>query len=79
MGSSDDVMSPKSEKTSPPATEHNVVHMYPDWAAIQAYYGPRVAVPPYFNSAVAPEHPPPPYMWGPPQPMPYGTAIWGTL
>ncbi|KNA08201.1 hypothetical protein SOVF_164610 [Spinacia oleracea] len=74
MGSSDNVKSPKSEKTSPPATEHNGVHMYPDWAAMQAYYGPRVALPPYFNSAVAPGHPPPPYMWGPPQPMvpPYG-------
>lgn len=31
----------------------------------QAYYGPRVAVPAYFNSAVAPGHTPHPYMWGP--------------
>ncbi|CAO2835530.1 unnamed protein product [Amaranthus hypochondriacus] len=74
MGSSEDPKSPKSEKLSPPATEQNGVHVYPDWAAMQAYYGPRVALPPYFSSAVAPGHPPPPYMWGPPQPMvpPYG-------
>ncbi|KAL2892057.1 Common plant regulatory factor 1 [Bienertia sinuspersici] len=75
MGSSEDVKSSKTEKSSPPTTEQNSVHVYPDWAAMQAYYGPRVALPPYFNSAVAPGHPPPPYMWGPPQPMvpPYGT------
>lgn len=74
MGSSEDGKSSKSEKSSPIATEQNTVHVYPDWAAMQAYYGPRVALPPYFNSAVAPGHPPPPYMWGPPQPMvpPYG-------
>lgn len=74
MGSSEDANSSKSDQSSPPATEQNGVHVYPDWAAMQAYYGPRVAMPPYFNSAVAPGHPPPPYMWGPPQPMvpPYG-------
>ncbi|XP_011093363.1 common plant regulatory factor 1 isoform X5 [Sesamum indicum] len=40
---------------------------------MQAFYGPRLAVPPYMNSAVA-SHAPPPYMWGPPQSMipPYG-------
>lgn len=32
---------------------------------LQAYYGPRVAVPTYFNSAVGPGHTPHPYMWGP--------------
>ncbi|XP_076906784.1 common plant regulatory factor 1-like [Bidens hawaiensis] len=36
---------------------------------MQAYYGPRMAVPPYYNSAVASGHAPPPYMWGPPQHM----------
>ncbi|KAI7732952.1 hypothetical protein M8C21_004238 [Ambrosia artemisiifolia] len=65
----------KPEKSSspppPPPPEHQQagVHAYPDWAAMQAYYGPRMAVPPYFNSAVAPGHAPPPYMWGPPQHM----------
>jgi plant G-box-binding factor len=33
----------------------------------QAYYGPRVAMPPYYNSPVASGHTPHPYMWGPPQ------------
>ena len=34
---------------------------------LQAYYGQRVNIPPYFNSAAAPGHAPHPYMWGPPQ------------
>ncbi|KAJ0758773.1 putative transcription factor bZIP family [Helianthus annuus] len=65
----------KPEKSSspppPPAPEHQQagVHAYPDWATMQAYYGPRMAVPPYFNSAVASGHAAPPYMWGPPQHM----------
>ncbi|KAK6920037.1 G-box binding protein, multifunctional mosaic region [Dillenia turbinata] len=56
--------------------EQTNIHVYPDWAAMQAYYGPRVAIPPYFNSAVASGHPPYPYMWAPPQHMmpPYGPA-----
>lgn len=69
MGNSEDG---KSCKPSP-APDQSSLHVYPDWAAMQAYYGPRVAVPTYFNSAVAPGHTPHPYMWGP-QPMvpPYG-------
>ncbi|XWS76925.1 hypothetical protein CRYUN_Cryun01aG0219100 [Craigia yunnanensis] len=37
-------------------------------------------MPPYYNSAVASGHAPPPYMWGPPQPMmsPYG-APYATI
>ncbi|GAB4861643.1 Common plant regulatory factor [Ancistrocladus abbreviatus] len=75
MGDSDEGKPSKANsKSSPPAVEQTNVHDNPDWAAIQAYYGPRVALPPYFNPAVASGHPPPPYMWGPPQPMipPYG-------
>ena len=34
---------------------------------IQAYYGPRVAIPPYYNSTMASGHAPHPYMWGTPQ------------
>lgn len=34
---------------------------------LQAYYGQRVTMPPYYNSAVASGHAPHPYMWGPPQ------------
>ncbi|XP_047324185.1 common plant regulatory factor 1-like isoform X2 [Impatiens glandulifera] len=65
---------PKSEKAIPPPVDQTNVHAYPDWAAMQAYYGPRVAIPQYFNSTVASDHAPHPYMWGPAQPMmpPYG-------
>lgn len=79
MGNDEEGKSAKPEKSSPPATPDHAsqanIHVYPDWAAMQAYYGPRVALPPYYNSAVASGHAPHPYMWGPPQPMmpPYGT------
>ncbi|XP_022980083.1 common plant regulatory factor 1-like isoform X4 [Cucurbita maxima] len=80
MGTSEDAKSMKTEKQSSPAPDQNCVsnsasiHVFPDWAAMQAYYGPRVAVPPYYNSAVASGHAPHPYMWGPPQMIPpYGT------
>ncbi|KAL1561954.1 Disordered region downstream of MFMR [Salvia divinorum] len=74
MGNSEEGKGAKLEKSSPPAVDQNSMHMYPDWAAMQAYYGPRFAVPPYMNSAIASPHAPPPYMWGPPQSMipPYG-------
>ncbi|KAG9132544.1 hypothetical protein Leryth_008457 [Lithospermum erythrorhizon] len=73
MGNSEDGKSCKVEKSSPVVEQTNM-HVYPDWATMQAYYGPRVAVSPYFNPAVASGHPPHPYMWGPPQSMmtPYG-------
>ncbi|NP_001412873.1 transcriptional activator TAF-1 [Nicotiana tabacum] len=73
MGNSEDRKPSKPEKSSSPTPDQSNLHVYPDWAAMQAYYGPRVAVPTYFNSAVAPGHTPHPYMWGP-QPMipPYG-------
>lgn len=74
MGKSDDTRPSKPEKPSSPSQDQPNVHVYPDWAAVQAYYGPRVPVPPYFNSAAASGHAPHPYMWGPPQHMmpPYG-------
>ncbi|XP_004494783.1 common plant regulatory factor 1 isoform X2 [Cicer arietinum] len=84
MGNSEEEKSTKTEKPSSPVivdqTNQTNVHVYPDWAAMQAYYGPRVAMPPYYNSPVASGHTPHPYMWGP-QPMmpPYGhpyTAIY---
>ncbi|KAI7985720.1 Common plant regulatory factor 1 [Camellia lanceoleosa] len=57
-----------SEETKPSKPDQaNNIHVYPDWAAVQAFYGARVVVPPYFNSAVASGHAPHPYMWGPPQ------------
>ncbi|XP_058225704.1 common plant regulatory factor 1 isoform X1 [Rhododendron vialii] len=74
MGKSDDTRPSKPEKPSSPPQDQPNVHVYPDWAAVQAYYGPRVPVPPYFNSAATSGHAPHPYMWGPPQHMmpPYG-------
>ena len=81
MGNSEDGKSIKTEKPSSPVTTDQTnqtnqsnIHVYPDWAAMQAYYGQRVNIPPYFNSAAASGHAPHPYMWGPPQPMmhPYG-------
>ncbi|CAH1447839.1 unnamed protein product [Lactuca virosa] len=71
MGNCEETKACKPEKPSspppPPVTENQQtsVHAYPDWAAMQAYYGHSMAVPPYFNSG----HPPPPYMWAPPQHM----------
>ncbi|OVA05095.1 Basic-leucine zipper domain [Macleaya cordata] len=77
MGNEEAQTPVKSEKSSSsPAPEQINVPVYPDWAAIQAYYGAGVPIPPpYFNSAVTPGHPPHPYMWGPPQHLmpPYGT------
>ncbi|KAI8023622.1 Common plant regulatory factor 1 [Camellia lanceoleosa] len=75
MGNSEETKPSKPVKpSSPPLDQANNIHVYPDWAAMQAFYGARVAVPPYFNSAVASGHAPHPYMWGPPQHMmpPYG-------
>ncbi|XP_065860260.1 common plant regulatory factor 1-like isoform X2 [Euphorbia lathyris] len=76
MGNSEEGKSSKPDKSSSPAPpDQTSVHVYPDWAAMQAYYGPRVPMPPqYYNSAMAAGHAPHPYMWGPPQHMmaPYG-------
>ncbi|XP_028770409.1 common plant regulatory factor 1 isoform X2 [Neltuma alba] len=81
MGNSEEGKSTKTEKPSSPVAVDQAnqgsqpnIHVYPDWAAMQAYYGPRVSMPPYYNPAVSSGHPHP-YMW-PPQPMmppPYGT------
>lgn len=75
MGSSEEGKCSKPEKSSPSTPDHGNAPMYLDWASLQGYYGHRVAIPPYFNSAVPPGHAPPPFIWGPPQPMmppPYG-------
>ncbi|KAH1107004.1 hypothetical protein J1N35_010772 [Gossypium stocksii] len=80
MGNNDEGKSKSDKSSSPVPTDQANIHVYPDWAAMQAYYGPRVTMPPYYNSAVASGHAPPPYMWGPPQPMmpPYG-APYATI
>ncbi|KAE8723286.1 putative aldose 1-epimerase [Hibiscus syriacus] len=70
MGNGDEGKSSKSDKPSSPSPSDQIAtHVYPDWAAMQAYYGPRVTMPPYYNSAVASGHAPPPYMWGTTHPI----------
>ncbi|XVF33225.1 hypothetical protein REPUB_Repub17cG0149800 [Reevesia pubescens] len=66
MANNDEGKFSKSDESSSPAPT--------------AYYGPRVTMPPYYNSTMASGHAPPPYMWGPPQPMmpPYG-APYATI
>ncbi|XP_078431648.1 G-box-binding factor 3-like [Wolffia australiana] len=69
--------SSKAEKASSAVQEQSGVQQFPDWAAMQAYYGPGIAMPPHYfgtttvASGHAPHHP---YMWSP-QPMmpPFGT------
>lgn len=77
MGTSEGDKPIKSEKPiSPPQNlqEQSNVHVYPDWAAVQAYYGAGAIPPPYFNPAVASGHAAHPYMWAPPQMIPpYGS------
>ncbi|XP_072993922.1 common plant regulatory factor 1-like isoform X1 [Typha latifolia] len=74
MGNDEAATPPKSDKSSSPVQDQPAVYPYPDWSAIQAYYGPGVLPPPYFSTAVAPGHTPHPYVWGP-QPMlpPFGS------
>ncbi|WOK98575.1 G-box-binding factor 3-like isoform X2 [Canna indica] len=74
LGNSEVMTSSKSEKTSSAVQEQPAVHPYPDWSAMQAYYGPGIMPHPYFNPSSAPGHAPHPYMW-PPQPLipPFGS------
>lgn len=77
MGSNEEGKTTQSDKPAqvqaPPPPEQSNVHVYHhDWAAMQAYYGPRGAITPqYYNS----NGHAPPYIWGSPSPMmaPYGT------
>ncbi|KAK9094371.1 hypothetical protein Scep_025840 [Stephania cephalantha] len=76
MGSDETGTAPtKNEKSTSTAQQEQAnVCVYPDWPAIQAYYGAGVTLPPpYYNSGVTSGHPPHPYMWGPQALMPpYG-------
>ncbi|GAB4858406.1 hypothetical protein Ancab_009878 [Ancistrocladus abbreviatus] len=74
MGNSEAEKPVKSEKRTSPVKEQGNVHVYPDWAAVQAYYGAGAVPHPYFNPAVASGHAAHPYMWASPQMMPpYGS------
>jgi len=73
MGNESTATASKSDKTSPPPKEQPPIYPYPDWSALQAYYGPGMMPPPYYS---APGHAPQPYMWAP-QPImpPYGAPF----
>lgn len=75
MGNKEEGKSSKTDKlSSPTLPDQTNIHMYPDWAAMQAYYSPTVPLPPYYFSAMPSGHPPHPYMWGPrPMMPPYGS------
>ncbi|THU51602.1 hypothetical protein C4D60_Mb06t32750 [Musa balbisiana] len=64
----------RANKGSSPVKEPLANPPYPEWAAMQAYFGAGMMPPPYFSTAVAPSHAPHPYMWGP-QPLvpPFGS------
>uniref|UniRef100_A0A7N0R8A4 BZIP domain-containing protein n=1 Tax=Kalanchoe fedtschenkoi TaxID=63787 RepID=A0A7N0R8A4_KALFE len=68
MGNNEESKSLKPDTTP---LDQNGIHVYPppDWAAMQAFYGPRIPLPQYYNSAYPAGHPPHPFMWGPPQAM----------
>ncbi|KAL9237383.1 hypothetical protein vseg_011937 [Gypsophila vaccaria] len=64
----------KLEKPVSPPRDQSSVHVYPDWARLQAYYGAGVVSAAYYNPAVAPSHVVHPYMWAQPQMVPpYGS------
>nr|QCI02845.1 G-box binding factor 1 [Poa pratensis] len=75
MAHDEAVATQRTGKTGSPPKDQPAPCPYPDWSAMQAYYGHGVMPPAYFAPPMAPGHPPPPYMWGP-QPMmppPFGT------
>ncbi|KAJ1264155.1 hypothetical protein BS78_09G241200 [Paspalum vaginatum] len=74
MAHDEAVATQKTGTTASPPKDQPAPSPYPDWSAMQAYYGPGVLPPAYFAPAIAPGHPPP-YMWGPQplMPPPFGT------
>uniref|UniRef100_A0A7N0UHJ2 BZIP domain-containing protein n=1 Tax=Kalanchoe fedtschenkoi TaxID=63787 RepID=A0A7N0UHJ2_KALFE len=72
MGNNEESKSCKSDKSTSPTPQDLIgMHVHPpsDWAAMQAFYGPRIPLPQYYNSAYPAGHPPHPYMWALPQAM----------
>ncbi|XP_062232184.1 common plant regulatory factor 1-like isoform X2 [Phragmites australis] len=74
MAHDETVATQKTGKTASPPKDQPAAYPYPDWATMQAYYGPGVLPPTYFAPAIGPGHAPP-YMWGPQpiMPPPFGT------
>ncbi|TVU20267.1 hypothetical protein EJB05_36470 [Eragrostis curvula] len=74
MAHDEAVATQKTGKTASPPKDQPAPYPYPDWSAMQAYYGPGMLPPTYFAPAIAPGHAPP-YMWSPQpyMPPPFGT------
>ncbi|XP_042424186.1 G-box-binding factor 3-like isoform X3 [Zingiber officinale] len=64
MGNNEAMTPSKTEKLPSHVQDQPAFHPYPDWAAMQAYYGPGV-MPPYFSTSIVPGYAPHPYMWAP--------------
>ncbi|KAG6480628.1 hypothetical protein ZIOFF_057213 [Zingiber officinale] len=64
MGNNEAMTPSKTEKLPSHVQDQPTFHPYPDWAAMQAYYGPGV-MPPYFSTSIVPGYAPHPYMWAP--------------
>ncbi|ONM39634.1 bZIP transcription factor1 [Zea mays] len=69
MGHDEAVVTQNSVKAPSPPKDQPAIYPCFDWSTVQAYYGPGVLPPAFFNPGIAPGHAPPPYVWGP-QTMP---------
>lgn len=65
MGHDEAVITQNSVKAPSPPKDQPAIYPCLDWSTMQAYYGPGVLPPAFFNPGIAPGHVPPPYMWGP--------------
>ncbi|KAG2590579.1 hypothetical protein PVAP13_5NG411100 [Panicum virgatum] len=65
MGHDEAVVTQNSVKAPSPPKDQPAIYPCLDWSAMQAYYGPGVLPPTFFNPGIASGHVPPPFMWGP--------------
>ncbi|RLN24562.1 G-box-binding factor 3-like [Panicum miliaceum] len=65
MGHDEAVVTQNSVKAPSPPKDQPAIYPCLDWSAMQAYYGPGVLPPTFFNPGLASGHVPPPFMWGP--------------
>ncbi|KAJ1284603.1 hypothetical protein BS78_03G217700 [Paspalum vaginatum] len=64
MGHDEAVVVQNSVKSTSPPKDHPGTYPCLDWSTVQAYYGPGVLPPPFFNPGIACGHAPPAYVWG---------------
>ncbi|WVZ69410.1 hypothetical protein U9M48_018199 [Paspalum notatum var. saurae] len=64
MGHDEAVVIQNSVKATSPPKDHPGIYPCLDWSTMQAYYGPGVLPPAFFNPGIACGHAPPPYVWG---------------